>query len=75
MKEKMKEKMPSYKEAVKEIESILSKIENGEPDVDELAVLAKRAGSLVRLCREKLQTTEEEIKKVLDEDDKNKELS
>ena len=68
----MKEKKLTYKEAVTEIESILLKIENGEPDVDELAVLAKRASFLIKLCRTKLQSTEDDIKKILGEDDVKK---
>ena len=63
----MKAKSPSYNEAIHEIEVILEKIENGEPDVDELASLVKRAGYLIKLCRTKLQSTEKEINTFLNE--------
>ena len=63
----MKSKTPSYNEAFAEIKQILIKIENGEPDVDELADLVKRASALINLCRSKLQTTEEEIKNILNQ--------
>lgn len=66
---KIKNKLPSYNEAYREIEEILSRIENGEPDVDELTALVKRASSLIKLCRNKLKNTEVEIKKILDEED------
>jgi len=61
----MKTKSPSYNQAINEIEEILEKIENGEPDVDELAALVKRAGYLIKLCRTKLHSTEKEIEAIL----------
>lgn len=64
----MKTKTPGYNEAFTEIQDILSKIENGEPDVDELASLVKRSSYLIKLCKSKLLLTEEEIKKILNED-------
>jgi exodeoxyribonuclease VII small subunit len=64
----MKTKTPSYNEAFGEIQDILNKIENGEPDVDELSALVKRASFLIKLCRAKLQLTEDEIKKILEEE-------
>lgn len=63
----MKAKSLTYNEAVKEIEIILDKIENGEPDVDELSALVKRAGFLINYCKAKLQLTEKEINKILDD--------
>lgn len=64
----MKTKSPGYNEAFTEIQDILSKIENGEPDVDELAAMVKRSSYLIKLCKSKLLLTEEEIKKILNED-------
>jgi exodeoxyribonuclease VII small subunit len=64
----MKAKSPGYNEAFTEIQDILSKIENGEPDVDELAAMVKRSSYLIKLCKSKLLLTEEEIKKILNED-------
>jgi exodeoxyribonuclease VII small subunit len=63
----MKSKLPSYNEAFSEIQRILSTIENGEPDVDELSALVKRASFLIKLCRTKLQNTETEIKNILED--------
>ncbi len=55
----------SYAEAIKQIEDILSKIENGEPDVDELTKLVKRVSDLINYCKSKLFETEQEIEKIL----------
>ncbi len=61
----------SYKEAITEIEEILSRLENNELDVDELSDKVKRVSQLVTLCKEKLHNTEEEIDKILKEMDNN----
>lgn len=57
----------TYAEAVRQIEDILGKIENGEPDVDELTKLVKRASELIKYCRSKLFETEQEIEKILND--------
>jgi len=62
---KAKEKI-SYTEAVAEIENILSKIEEGKLDVDELAEKVGRVTDLLKVCRDKLYRTEEQIGKILD---------
>jgi exodeoxyribonuclease VII small subunit len=58
----------TYKAAVAEIETILGKIEEGELDVDELAVNVKRVTELLTICKEKLRKTEAEVSKILKED-------
>jgi exodeoxyribonuclease VII small subunit len=60
----MSKKEFSFSEAVAEIEDILKKIENGELDVDKLALEVKRASELIRQCQKKLRTTEEEINSI-----------
>jgi exodeoxyribonuclease VII small subunit len=65
----MTKKKTSYNEAIAEIEEILEKIESEELDVDELSEKVKRVSSLIRLCREKLLQTEEEVGKILKETD------
>ena len=59
----MATKKISYKEAITEIEDILEKIENDELDVDELSEKVKQVSSLIKICKEKLQKTEEEVEK------------
>ena len=63
----------SYQEAIAEIESILKKIENEELDVDFLSFQIERVSHLIKLCREKLHKTEQEVEKILDEMDKEEE--
>ncbi len=58
---------PNYKEAMDEIEHIVEEIENETVDVDMLAEKIKRAAFLIKLCKQKLRKTDDEIKKVLDE--------
>jgi exodeoxyribonuclease VII small subunit len=63
----MPKKKLSYNEAITEIEEILEQMEGEELDVDELSEKVKRVSELVRYCRNKLKTTEEEVEKVLKE--------
>lgn len=63
----MPKKKMSYNEAIAEIEEILERMESEELDVDELSEKVKRVSELVRFCRNKLKTTEEEVEMVLKE--------
>lgn len=65
----MTEKKLTYNQAVSEIEDILQRMENEELDVDELSAKVKRVSELVRFCRDKLKSTEDEVEKVLKEMD------
>ena len=56
----------SYKDAVKEIEEIISKIESGELNVDQLTDKVKRASLLLDICRKKLKTVDEEISRIIE---------
>ncbi len=57
----------SYNEAMIEIEEILEKIENEELDVDELAEKVKRVSTLLKVCKDKLHKTNEQVEQVLKE--------
>jgi exodeoxyribonuclease VII small subunit len=46
----------------------LAKMENEDPDVDELAENVKRVNYLIKYCKEKLTETEAEIKKSMEEE-------
>jgi len=63
----MAAKKVSYNEAMAEIEEILEKIENEELDVDELAEKVKRVSGLLKICKEKLHKTNEQVEQVLKE--------
>ena len=54
-----------YEQAFAELQAIVRKMENDELDVDQLSEQLKRAQQLVKLCRDKLTKTDEEIKKIL----------
>ena len=63
----MTKKSISYNEAMAEIEQILRHIGQEELDVDDLSEKVKRVSGLIKLCKEKLHTTEVEVEKVLRE--------
>ena len=54
-----------YEDSIKELESIVSRMENDELDIDTLATQLKRAQTLIKSCRDKLTKTDEEIKSIL----------
>ncbi|MBR4924935.1 MAG: exodeoxyribonuclease VII small subunit [Prevotella sp.] len=54
-----------YEEALAELEQIVSKMENNEVGIDEMITQLKRAQELIKLCRDRLTKTDEEIKKML----------
>lgn len=62
----MSEKI-NYTEAFKELQGIVSEIEQGEISVDELSEKVKRAAQLIKICKIKLSTTEEDVNKILKE--------
>jgi exodeoxyribonuclease VII small subunit len=63
----------SYTEAFRELQSIVGEIEAGEISVDQLADKVKRAAFLIKICKEKLTSTEADVNQILKEleDDKN----
>lgn len=56
---------PNYVEAFDELQRIVSEIERGEISVDELSEKVKRATQLIRICKSKLTSTEEDVNKIL----------
>lgn len=64
----MAKKEIKYEEAVAQLEEIVDKMENDELDIDQLSDQLKRAKELVKICKDKLTKTDEEIKKLLSED-------
>lgn len=57
----------SYTEAFEELQLIVSEIEQGEISVDDLSDKVKRAAQLIKICKTKLNTTEEDVSKILKE--------
>jgi exodeoxyribonuclease VII small subunit len=60
-------KEPDYTEAFNELQNIVSEIEAGEISVDELSEKVKRAALLIKICRKKLTSTEEDVNRILKE--------
>ena len=56
-----------YEEAIRQIEDIVERLENDEMDIDSLGTELKKAQKLIKLCKDKLTKTEEEVKKILEE--------
>lgn len=56
-----------YEEAIAQLEGIVRKMENGNLDIESLTTQLKTAQKLIKLCRDKLTKTDEEIKKMLNE--------
>ncbi|HXL02755.1 MAG TPA: exodeoxyribonuclease VII small subunit [Candidatus Atribacteria bacterium] len=65
----MEEDNLSYSEAFQELKSIVDELENEEIEIDNLTAKVKRASFLYRFLRDRLRATEEEIKKVLEEEE------
>ena len=57
-----------YEDSIKELDSIVRRMENDELDIDTLATQLKRAQTLIKSCRDKLTKTDEEIKSILADD-------
>ena len=55
-----------YEEAVHKLEAIVDKMERGELDIDSMAAQLKEAQELVKLCKQKLKRTDNEIQKLLE---------
>ena len=58
----------TYEKAETELQEIVKAIEEGEIGIDQLQKHIKRAADLIRFCKEKLRTTEENIASVLSEE-------
>lgn len=57
----------NYTAAFEELQQIVNEIEEGEISVDELSKKVKRATELIRICKTKLTSTEEDVQKILKE--------
>lgn len=59
--------MASYNEQINRIEQIVAEIESGELSIDQLTAKVKTATELLRECKKRLVTVEEEVNKILQE--------
>ena len=56
----------NYEDALKQLQEIVNKLENKEIKLDELSISVKEAKRLVDYCRDKLDKTEEEIRRIIE---------
>lgn len=59
----------TYAEAIAEIEEIIARLSDDNAAIDTLAEDVKKATELIKSCREKLRKAEEEVNKILAEED------
>lgn len=57
----------TYTAAFEELKEIMDQLENDNVSVDELTEKMKRATVLMKICRDKLTKTEEEVNKTIEE--------
>lgn len=60
-------KTETYTQAFERLQKIVSQIESGELDIDQLADMIKEANKLIAFCNDKLTNADEEIKKLSQE--------
>lgn len=62
-------KEQKYEAAIRQLEDIAAKMENGELDIDSLSEQLKTAQKLIKQCKDKLTKTDEDIRKILGSED------
>ena len=62
-----------YSKALKRLDEIIQRIENEEVDVDELSDRVKEAVGLIKMCKNKIDKAEMEVKQVVKDFDSESE--
>lgn len=62
----MKEEI-TYTEAFEQLQQIVKQMENADISVDDLSDNIKTATKLIKICKDKLTKTEEEVNKTISE--------
>lgn len=57
----------NYQQAYEELQGLVQEIENGEISVDQLSLKVKRASELIKICKQKLTATENDVNEILKE--------
>lgn len=57
----------TYSAAISELEKIVREMQSDSCSIDNLSALTTRSLKLLKFCKAKLQTTDEELKKILTE--------
>ena len=56
-----------YEEAMATLEQVVARMENNELDLDTMSEELKKAKQLIKLCKDKLTKTDQEIRKIINE--------
>ncbi len=56
----------NYNESLQELQRIVMELENNPTDIEELSKKLKRAQTLIKVCKDKLTKTDEEIQKLIE---------
>ena len=56
-----------YEEAMATLEQIVARMENNELDLDTMSEELKKAKQLIKLCKDKLTKTDQEIRKIIND--------
>jgi exodeoxyribonuclease VII small subunit len=59
------EQLPSYADAVAELEAIVAGLDDTDVDVDVLAERVARAAALITLCRDRIASTRLEVERIV----------
>ena len=65
--------MLTYETAMERLEALAREMENGDIVIDELATKLNEAQQLLAFCKDKLTKAEEEVKRLLEDDERNDE--
>ena len=60
-----KKKKMTYSAAIAELDKIVKEMQSDSCSIDNLSALTSRSLELLKFCKSKLQTTDEELKKIL----------
>lgn len=60
-------KETKYEMALSQLEEIVERLENNQLGIDEMTAQLKKAQQLIKLCKDRLTKTDEEIQKILGE--------
>ena len=63
----------SYKDAMEELESIVSKVDDRGVDIDALAQNVKRAHELITICQSRIEAVRFEVENVMASNESSKE--
>ncbi|MCR4680329.1 MAG: exodeoxyribonuclease VII small subunit [Bacteroidales bacterium] len=62
----MKEEL-TYTEAFEQLQAIVKQMEEADVSVDDLSENIKKASKLIKICKDKLTKTEQEVNKTISE--------